>query len=216
MRTIIFLGLGAFLGACASHHTEPAREPAMESAQSTGNMPEAPAATNPSTGTAMSSPVVPGSPSERTNPPQGTAAPRADNRTSSSAPSTWSTEPKEGSIRDPAIATPPAPAADQQPAASDADNTRRNARDRNGETLTPTDQSNTQSDIKITQQIRQALMADHSLSFTAQNVKIITINGKVTLRGTVKTDAEKQAILNDARNAAGAANVDDQLDVKTK
>ena len=64
---------------------------------------------------------------------------------------------------------------------------------------------------KITQQIRQDLMKDKSLSFTAKNVKIITIDGKVTLRGPVKSDAERSAIEAAARRVTG--NVDSQLEV---
>jgi osmotically-inducible protein OsmY len=79
---------------------------------------------------------------------------------------------------------------------------------------TPMDQGNGASDVKITQQIRQAVMADGSLSFTAKNVKIITQNGKVTLRGAVKTDQERSAIEASARKVAGDTNVDNQLEVK--
>ncbi len=49
---------------------------------------------------------------------------------------------------------------------------------------------------------------DSSLSFTAKNVKIITIGGKVTLRGPVKTDAERSAIEAQAKNVAGVSKVD--------
>lgn len=104
-------------------------------------------------------------------------------------------------------------AADGAPRA-DADNTRVNKRDQNGATLTPTDQGNDDTDIKLTQHIRQAVMADGSLSFMAKNVKIISVSGKVTLRGPVKTDAERQSIESQARNIAGPNNVDDQLEVK--
>ncbi|MEP7052328.1 MAG: BON domain-containing protein [Pseudomonadota bacterium] len=95
----------------------------------------------------------------------------------------------------------------------DADNTAVNKRDRSGKTLTPMDQGSSQADRATTTQIRQALMHDSTLSFTAKNVKIITINGKVTLRGTVKTDAERTTIENAARNVAGGAQVDSQLEV---
>ena len=94
-----------------------------------------------------------------------------------------------------------------------ADNTAVNQRDRSGNTLTPMDQGPSQADRNMTMQIRQAVMHDSSLSFAAKNVKIITINGKVTLRGTVKTDAERSAIEGAARNVAGGAQVDSQLEV---
>jgi len=105
-------------------------------------------------------------------------------------------------------AKPPAPS-DVQP-----DNTKKNERDRNSAALTPMDQSNSEGDLKITQQIRQAVMADGSLSFTAKNVKIITQNGRVTLRGPVKTEQERSAIEAAARKATGTTEVDNQIEVK--
>jgi hyperosmotically inducible protein len=106
-------------------------------------------------------------------------------------------------------------AAPSSPTNTDADNTRVNKRDRNTSTLTPMDQGSSASDRAITQQIRKDLMNDKSLSFTAKNVKVITIDGKVTLRGTVKTEAERTAIEAAARRAAGGdgARVESQLEI---
>jgi osmotically-inducible protein OsmY len=98
---------------------------------------------------------------------------------------------------------------------ADADNTARNVRDRKEATLTPGDQSNTPADRELTQKIRKALVMDISgFSTAARNVKIITVDGKVTLRGPVKTDAEKIGIVALARQMAGEGNVDDQLEIK--
>lgn len=94
------------------------------------------------------------------------------------------------------------------------DNTKVNERDRNAAALTPTDQRENQTDLKITQQIRQNVMADGKLSFTAKNVKIITAGGKVTLRGPVKTAEERSAIEAAARKVAGVSQVDNQIEVK--
>ena len=94
------------------------------------------------------------------------------------------------------------------------DNTAINERDRSGETKTSGDQSNSSADLNITQAIRQALMKDAELSATAKNIKVITANGQVTLRGPVKTAHEKAKIDQLARSAAGGAHIDDQLDVK--
>ena len=94
------------------------------------------------------------------------------------------------------------------------DNTAVNERDRSDATETSGDQSNGSADLKITQAIRQALMKDSGLSMTAKNIKIITNNGQVTLRGPVKTAQEKAKIDKLAKSAAGGAKVDDQLDVK--
>jgi osmotically-inducible protein OsmY len=94
------------------------------------------------------------------------------------------------------------------------DNTATNARDRSSETKTAGDQSNNSADLNITQAIRQALMKDSELSTTAKNIKVITANGQVTLRGPVKTAKEKAKVDQIARSAAGGAHIDDQLDVK--
>ena len=97
---------------------------------------------------------------------------------------------------------------------AEPDNTATNERDRSGETKTSGDQSNSSADLKITQDIRRALMKDSELSTTAKNIKIITDNGQVTLRGPVKNAQEKAKIDQLARSAAGGAKIDDQLDVK--
>jgi osmotically-inducible protein OsmY len=99
------------------------------------------------------------------------------------------------------------------PAQVAPDNTGRNVRDRGGDTLTPGNQSENKADRTLTQQIRKALMADKSLSTNAKNIKIITTNGVVTLRGPVNTPQEKATIEAKAQSIAGANNVDDQLEV---
>jgi osmotically-inducible protein OsmY len=96
----------------------------------------------------------------------------------------------------------------------DADNTQKNERDRSGETQTSGDQSNSKDDVNTTAAIRRAVVKDPSLSATAKNVKIITANGTVTLRGPVKDDAEKAKIAELAQSAAGNAKIDNQLEVK--
>ena len=94
------------------------------------------------------------------------------------------------------------------------DNTATNESDRSGETKTSGDQSNSSADLKITQAIRQALMKDRELSTTAKNIKVITANGQVTLRGPVKSAQEKAKIDQIAKSAAGGVQIDNQLDVK--
>ncbi|MEO8439510.1 MAG: BON domain-containing protein [Spartobacteria bacterium] len=95
-----------------------------------------------------------------------------------------------------------------------ADNSAKNKRDRSGETQTSGDQSNSKDEIQVTAQIRRALMKDDSLSMMAKNVKIITENGAVTLRGPVKSAAEKARIAELANSAAAGAKIDNQLEVK--
>ena len=99
------------------------------------------------------------------------------------------------------------------PSQTAPDNTGRNVRDRGGDTVTPGDQSNNKADLNLTQQIRKAIMADKSLSTNAKNVKIITANGVVTLRGPVNTPQEKAAIEAKAQGIAGTNNVDSQLEI---
>ena len=94
-----------------------------------------------------------------------------------------------------------------------ADNTAKNQRDRSGETNTSGDQSNSSAALKITQAIRQALMKQGELSTTAKNIKVITANGQVTLRGPVNNAQEKAKIDQIARSATGGVDIVDQLDV---
>lgn len=108
------------------------------------------------------------------------------------------------------------PASRKEPARTDADNTARNARDRQAKTLTPLDQSEKASDLEVTQRIRKALVRDKTLSTNAKNVKIITIDGEVTLRGPVKSETERTKIVARAKRIAGAHKVDDQLEIRAK
>lgn len=97
---------------------------------------------------------------------------------------------------------------------ADADNTRMNKRDRDGAAVLPMEQGNSAGDIKITQVIRQAVVSDSAMSFNAKNVKIITKDGHVVLRGTVNTQAERTAIEAKAKAAAGVVDVQNLIDVK--
>jgi hypothetical protein len=82
-----------------------------------------------------------------------------------------------------------------------ADNTAENVRDRSGDTLTPLDQGTSASDRAITTRIRREIMARRELSMDAHNIKIITVDGHVTLRGPVKSWEEEQTIIEIAKNA---------------
>lgn len=79
--------------------------------------------------------------------------------------------------------------------------------------LTAMDQSNDPEDLRLTQELRKQLVGDSSLSFTAKNVKIISRDGRVTLRGAVSPE-ERTVIVNRARAVAGVSRVDDMLEVK--
>src|SRR4029453_7619986 len=95
------------------------------------------------------------------------------------------------------------------------DNTGKNVRDR-GETLTPMDQGGSAGDRELTAAIRKSIVDDDSLSTNAHNVKIIMVDGVVTLRGPVKTPAEKAAVAALAQKAKGVKRVDNQLEVEAK
>jgi hyperosmotically inducible protein len=106
-----------------------------------------------------------------------------------------------------------ASAQDSSPA---ADNTKMNQRDRNGAEPTADQQKDNRADRDITQQIRQSIVKDKSLSTYAHNIKVITQNGMVTLKGPVRSEDEKQAITAKAEDVAGAGKVTNQLDVQPK
>jgi osmotically-inducible protein OsmY len=103
----------------------------------------------------------------------------------------------------------------QTTGANAPNNTGINERDRDRAAVTPMDQKNNQADLDTTQAIRKAMMADDSLSSTAKNLKVITENGVITLRGPVKTEAEKRAIEAKARAVAGNNRVDNQIEVES-
>lgn len=103
------------------------------------------------------------------------------------------------------------------PADTQPDNTAKNEVDRSGDTKTPFDQSESSDAIKITAEIRRAIMDDDTMSVNAQNCKIMTDkSGMVTLRGVVNSQAEKDAIDAKSKAIAGVTKVDNQLEVKNK
>src|SRR6476619_342136 len=96
---------------------------------------------------------------------------------------------------------------------TNADNTGKNVRDRDDQSHTAMDQSNDPADIKLTADIRKMVVGDDSLSMMAKNVKVITIDGVVTLRGTVETEKEKAAIESHAKHS-GAKKITNELEIK--
>ena len=109
---------------------------------------------------------------------------------------------------------PFAMAQDSRPVAPD--NTAVNVRDRDPDAMTAGQQSNLAGDQELARKIRHAVVKDDSLSVMAHNVKIVTTNGSVILRGPVKTEQEKTVIASKAAAIAGASHVDDQLEVKAE
>jgi osmotically-inducible protein OsmY len=95
------------------------------------------------------------------------------------------------------------------------DNTKVNQRDRNADQPTADQKKNDRSDRMLTKNIRKSIMADKSLSIYAHNVKIISQNGTVTLKGPVKSDEEKKAVIAKAVEVVGSPDkVTDQISVK--
>jgi hyperosmotically inducible protein len=78
---------------------------------------------------------------------------------------------------------------------------------------TAQNQSSAASDRELTAKIRKAIIADKDLSTYAHNIKIITQNGTVTLKGPVKSDEEKREIERDAAGVVSRESIVDQLTV---
>ncbi|HET9407556.1 MAG TPA: BON domain-containing protein [Candidatus Sulfotelmatobacter sp.] len=94
------------------------------------------------------------------------------------------------------------------------DNTKVNERDMSQNEPTADQQKENRSDRDITQQIRQSIMKDKSLSTYAHNVKVVTQDGQVTLKGPVRSEDEKKAIETKAAEVAGNGKVTSELRIK--
>ncbi len=94
-----------------------------------------------------------------------------------------------------------------------SDNTKMNKDDASQDATTADQQKMNPGDRAITQKIRAEIMKDKSLSTYAHNVKIITQDGKVTLRGPVRTQEEKAAVERKATTIAGDGNVTSQIEI---
>jgi hyperosmotically inducible protein len=94
-----------------------------------------------------------------------------------------------------------------------SDNTKMNKSDANKDATTADQQKMNPNDRAITQKIRAEIMKDKSLSTYAHNVKIITQDGKVTLKGPVRTQEEKAAVEGKAVTIAGDGNVTSRIEI---
>lgn len=99
---------------------------------------------------------------------------------------------------------------DQQPA---PDNTKMNHGDANKGAVTADHQKMNPADREITKKIRSAIFQDKSLSTYAHNVKIVTRNGQVTLKGPVRTEEEKSTVESKAAAVAGQSNVTSEITI---
>ena len=207
MKTALIAVMCTLEAAACGGETKPADAPATQQTTSSTSVTTTEGSRSAS-GVTTPTPATQGQPSpsmaDRTSPlpaaPAGGSTPTAGT-TNAAAPSA-------------ANGTPPVA---QNPGAADgtkdATNTKMNERDRGGAALTPMDQGGGK-DRDITAAVRRSVVADGSLSFNAKNVKIITVAGKVTLRGPVKSDAEKATIEAKTKATAGVTEVDNQLEVK--
>ena len=93
------------------------------------------------------------------------------------------------------------------------DNTKVNKADHAKGAVTAEDQKENAADRDLTKKIRQAVVGDKSLSTYAHNVKIVAQNGQVTLKGPVRSDAEKASIEAKATEIAGAGKVTNEITV---
>lgn len=104
--------------------------------------------------------------------------------------------------------------ASQNPPASD--NTKMNQGDQSAKVPTADQQKNNPSDRDITQLVRQSIVKDDTMSTYARNIKVITQNGQVTLKGPVRSEEEKRAVEAKATAIAGEGKVTSELTVKPK
>jgi len=101
-------------------------------------------------------------------------------------------------------------------ASPNANNSELNSRDKSGAAPTPQNQSNKAEDRKVLAAVRHSVVENKSLSTAAHNVKILVADGVVTLRGPVKSVAEKDKIEKIASQVSGVSAIDNQLDIKTQ
>jgi hyperosmotically inducible protein len=105
---------------------------------------------------------------------------------------------------------------DPQQSPAEPDNTKKNLPTNHHDANRADQQSNSTSDVELTRKIRRSLTQDSSLSTYAHNVKIITRNGVVELKGPVKSQSEKDAVEAKATDIAGASKVKNELTVKAE
>lgn len=94
------------------------------------------------------------------------------------------------------------------------DNAKVNKRDRNSAEKTADQAKNNLSDREVMRQIRREVVKDKSLSTYGHNVKIISQNGKVTLKGPVRSQEERNTVDQYARQIAGDGNVTNELTIR--
>ena len=105
------------------------------------------------------------------------------------------------------------PARQEQPK---PDNTKINNRDRDANAMHAGKQKGNPNDRETTRQIRRSIVKDKSLSTYAHNVKIITRDGMVTLKGPVRTEQEKSNVEAKAAAVVGEGKVKNEIEIAPK
>ena len=93
------------------------------------------------------------------------------------------------------------------------DNTKANKGDAQKGATTANQQKMNPTDRELARKIRASIMDDKALSTYAHNVKIVTQDGKVTLKGPVRSEEEKSSIAAKATAVAGESNVTNEITV---
>jgi osmotically-inducible protein OsmY len=96
------------------------------------------------------------------------------------------------------------------------DNSRANKLEASDRTTTADAQKNDKSDLQITRQIRKGVIADKSLSTYAHNVKIVSLNGTVTLNGVVRTEEDKDSVARIAAQVVGEDHIVNKIKIAPK
>lgn len=96
------------------------------------------------------------------------------------------------------------------------DNTQRNKRERAEQEKTPVNQNENKADLETSRKIRKSIVDDKNLSTYAHNIKIITQDGVVNLKGPVRNAEEKRIVETKARDIAGEGKVQSQIEIAPK
>ncbi len=144
----------------------------------------------------------------------GESKPANDPSTENTTGASGTTDPSKTASTD--TSTPATPAADPNAKPADVTGTAPAAPNATGNTAintagTPADP---EADKKLTAAVQKNLEGDKKLSAAAKTITIAANGAKVTLTGTVKSEAEKTAVAAKAKSTAGVTDVDNQLEVK--
>jgi osmotically-inducible protein OsmY len=108
----------------------------------------------------------------------------------------------------------PSPAQESRPTEPAGDNTKANKKDRNQSAPTADNAKQNASDLEIMRKIRRSIVQDKDLSTYAHNVKVIAQDGRVTLKGPVRSEDEKRTVEAKAVQVAGEGNVVNEITVE--